>query len=87
MIKQLDLWNHNINEETRNTITQDVNAFIRDYIRGIQKTLTNSTFNAERIRNLAQTLADTPSLRSIKNKAALRNYIELYILKLVQLYL
>ena len=84
--KYLDEWNHNLNETVRNNLTNDLNALIRDYIRGIQKTLSSANFTPERVRGLAQTLANTQNLRKIKNSKALTKYIELSILKIIKKY-
>ena len=84
--RKLDGWNQNLNPTARNNLTEDINSLIRDYIRGIQKTLSPSNFTEERIESLAQNLVDTPSLKKIKNKSALKGYAELYILKLVKKY-
>lgn len=82
--RQLGNWNQNINEVLRNNLTEDVNALIRDYIRGIQRTLTPNSITAERIRELASRIVNTPSLKKITDKNALQKYSELYILKLLQ---
>jgi hypothetical protein len=42
-----------------------------------------SSFDENRIENLAQTLVDTPSLMKIKNRDALLAYTRLYILYLI----
>ena len=81
--RKLDAWNQNLNSTMRDNLTEDINAYIRDHIKGIQKTLSASNFDRERLKTIARTLADTPSLTKIKNKAALQSYIELYILKLI----
>ncbi len=86
MQSYLDAWNQNLNETVRNNLTEDVNSLIRDYIRGVQKTLSALSFNADRVKSLAQTLVETPSLSKIKNKKALKAYIELYILKIAKKY-
>ncbi len=82
----LDAWNQNLNETVRNNLTEDVNSLIRDYVRSVHRTLSALNFDADRVRSLAQTLVETSSLSKIKNKKALKAYIELYILKLVKNY-
>ncbi len=80
----LDDWNQNLNETIRNNLTEDVNALIRDYMRTVHKRLSSSSFTADRVRSLAQTLIEGQSLSKIKNKTALKHYVELYMLKLVK---
>lgn len=84
--RKLDAWNQNLNQTMRNNLTEDINAFIRDYLKGIQKTLSASSLTEDRLKTIARTLADTPSLQKIKNRSALQSYIELYLLKLILKY-
>ena len=82
----LDLWNTNLNKKVRDNITEDVNSFIRDYIRNIQRTLTVSSVDRRRIEQLAETVVHTNSLSKIKDKKALKFYTEIYILKVISTY-
>nr|WP_253730159.1 hypothetical protein [Treponema sp. OMZ 790] len=84
--KTLDEWNHTLGHPMRENLTEDVNALIRDYLRGINRTISVAGFTADRVRGLAKTLAESPGLLKIKDRKALQNYIELYILKLVSQY-
>ena len=77
-------WNRILNKKLAMDLTEDVNSLIRDYIRKVIKTLQGSTFTMERIQNLAETLAKTPSLSKIQDKEQLTMYIQLYIVKLVK---
>ena len=82
----LDLWNTNLNKKVRDNITEDVNSFIRDYIRNIQRTLPVSSVDRRRIEQLAETVVHTNSLSKIKDKKALKFYTEIYILKVISTY-
>ena len=82
----LDLWNTNLNEKLRNNLTEDVNSFIRDYIRGIQRTLPVSSVDKRRVEQLAETVVHTNSLSKIKDKKAFKAYTEIYILKVISTY-
>ena len=84
--KALDDWNHTLGHPARENLTDDVNALIRDYLRGINRTLSVSSFNPDRVRSLAKTLLESSSLLKIKERKALQNYAELYIVKLVSQY-
>lgn len=81
---QQDLWNRTLDQESKNNLTEDVNSLVRDYIRRILRTLKASTFNRERVENLAVTLVDTPGLMKIKNRDALLAYVQLYIIQLIK---
>lgn len=82
--KYLDLWNTTINKKARDNLTEDVNAFIRDYMRGIQRSLPVSSFDQKRVQELAKTVVESNSLAKIKDKRALLAYCELYILKIAE---
>lgn len=77
-------WNRNIDKKKQAILTEDVNTLVRDYLRTILRTLRGSNFNTERVRNLAQTLVNTPSLVKIRDRDAISMYIQLYLLKLVK---
>jgi hypothetical protein len=74
-------WNTLLNMEAKKNLTEDVNSLVRDYLRGIARTMSGSSITALRVKNLAATLADTPSLLRIKNHQALETYIQMYMVK------
>ncbi|MGI5085533.1 hypothetical protein [Treponema putidum] len=84
--KNLDEWNHTLGHPARENLTEDVNALIRDYLRGVNRTISVTSFTADRVRGLAKTLLESPGLLKIKERNAIENYVELYILKLVSQY-
>lgn len=77
-------WNDRIGKQNYDNLGEDINSLIRDYFRKVLRTLKADTFNAERIRRLAEALVDTPSMMKIKNHPALKRYVELYIIKIVK---
>lgn len=77
-------WNDRIGKQNYDNLGEDINSLIRDYFRKVLRTLKADTFNAERIRRLADALVDTPSMMKIKNHPALKRYVELYIIKIVK---
>lgn len=77
-------WNDRIGKQNYDNLGDDVDSLIRDYFRKILRTLKAESFTADRIRHLAETLVDTPSMMKIKNHPALKRYVELYILKIVK---
>lgn len=80
LVKQ---WNQMISKEAYNNLTEDVNSLIRDYTRRVIKTLSAATFTKERIENLAATLVHTPNMQKIKDEKALKEYVTLYMLRLI----
>ncbi len=77
-------WNDRIGKQNYDNLGEDINSLIRDYFRKVLRTLKADTFNADRIRRLAEALVDTPSMMKIKNHPALKRYVELYIIKIVK---
>ncbi|HBG65170.1 MAG TPA: hypothetical protein DDW78_01715 [Treponema sp.] len=80
----LSEWNDRLESNVYDNLTQDVNNLIRDYLRKVLRSLRSDSLSPERIASLAQSLEESPSLYKIKNHAALRRYIELYIVKLLK---
>jgi len=77
-------WNTLINPKAKADLTEDVNSLVRDYLRGLLRTLRPSNLTSERVKSLAATLADTPSLLKIRNHAALEEYVRLYMVRLLK---
>ncbi len=77
-------WNTLINPKAKSDLTEDVNALVRDYLRGLLRSISPSGLTTERVKGLAATLADTPSLLKIRNHAALEEYIRLYMVYLLK---
>jgi len=77
-------WNTLINPKAKADLTEDVNSLVRDYLRGLLRTLRPSNFTTERVKGLAATLADTPSLLKIRNHTAMEEYIRLYMVRLLK---
>ncbi len=83
MDEYLALWNRNLNPQARENLTEDVQALTRDYLRKTMRYLKTEAFTPDRIRALANTLCDGPSLQKIPNRDALQSYLELYMIQLV----
>ena len=77
-------WNKLINRDIRDNLTEDVNSFIRDYMRRVLRTLPANHFTRERVHELAETLVKTPGMQRIRDHDQLCMYVELYIIKLVK---
>ncbi len=80
----LQVWNKLLNKQSREHLTEDVNSLIRDYVRKIIRTIRSSSFTSDRIKELSQTLINTPSLLKIRDRKELDTYVQLYIIQLVK---
>ena len=76
-------WNTMLGAEAKSNLREDINSLVRDYLRGVLRTMRGEALGVERVKNLAATLADTPNLRKIKNHQALELYIQLYMAKVI----
>lgn len=76
-------WNKMITKEANFALTEDVNSLIRDYTRRVVRTLSAQSFTKDRVENLAETLVKTPNMQKIGEEKALKEYVALYILRLV----
>jgi hypothetical protein len=77
-------WNPLYAEEQKRDLVEDVNALVRDYLRPVRRTFMVAPPDLERIRALAEQLADAKSLSQIKKREPLRRYIELYMVKCLE---
>ena len=77
-------WNDRIGKTNFDNLTEDINSLIRDYLRKVIRSLRSESFSQERVRGLAESLVDSPSMMKIKNHASLKRYVELYLIKLVK---
>ena len=80
----INRWNTLINPKAKADLTEDVNSLIRDYLRGLLRTMRPTSLTADRVKGLAATLADTPSLLKIRNHVALEEYVRLYMVRLIK---
>ncbi len=74
-------WNTLLNFEAKKNLSEDVNSLVRDYLRSILRSMKGDSLTVDRVKSLAATLADSPSLAKIKNHQALELYIQLYMVK------
>lgn len=80
----MKVWNKMITKEAHDSLTEDVNALIRDYTRKVMRTISAQTFDENRVRSLAEALVKTPNMQKIKEDEALTIYVMLYMLRLLQ---
>ena len=72
-----------IGKENRKNLTDDVNSLIRDYTRRVLRTVSASSLTKQRLESLAENLVKTPNMQRIGEEKVLKEYIELYMLRLV----
>ncbi len=77
-------WNWLLDKTAKANLTEDVNVYIRDYLRKILKTTHSNNLTTERIKKLSETLVHSPAMSKIKDTDALYMYIQLYMIKLLQ---
>lgn len=76
-------WNKMISQKVHYELTEDVNNFIRSYLKKSLRTFSGQTITAERIDSLAETLMRAPNMQRIGSPNALKMYIKLYMVRLL----
>ncbi|HPE36042.1 MAG TPA: hypothetical protein PK625_02765 [Spirochaetales bacterium] len=77
-------WNTLLDPRAKANLTEDVNSLVRDYLRGVLRTMKPSGFTPDRVRTMAENLADSSSLIQIRNHSALEEYLRLYMIKVLK---
>jgi hypothetical protein len=77
-------WNNLLDPVAKANLTEDINSLVRDYLRGVLRTMKPSGFTAERLEMMSSNLSDTPNLLKIRNHKALQEYIKLYMIKMLK---
>ncbi len=76
-------WNPLFDEKARKDLIEDVNSMIRDFIRGLKRGILIKPPDANGIRSMAERLAGNKAFEKIKHKDEFKQYIELYMLKIL----
>lgn len=76
-------WNPLFDPEAKENLVSDVNALIRDYVRNVNRGLKLRAPDKARIKNLAEGLSANAAFNEIRRRDLLREYIELYMVKLL----
>ncbi|HUX13018.1 MAG TPA: hypothetical protein VMW87_08300, partial [Spirochaetia bacterium] len=76
-------WNPLLDSAAKRNLNEDVNSLVRDYIRRVRSGFRIKAPDAARIRNMARELSEHEALKKIPKTDILRQYIELYMLKLL----
>jgi hypothetical protein len=74
-------WNPLYAEEQKRHLVEDVNSLVRDYLRPVRRTFHVSPPTPQRIHALAEKLSESKALAKIKKRDILLRYLELYMIK------
>ena len=77
-------WNPLYDEQARSNLVEDVNSLIRDFIRSKKKLFMKYPPDAKRISSLSEDLVNKTSNVGIKKQEPYKQYVELYIIKLLE---
>lgn len=78
-------WNPLYAEEQKRHLVEDVNSLVRDYLRPVKRTFHVSPPTAQRIHALAEKLSESKALAKIRKRDILLRYLELYMIKCLDL--
>ena len=76
-------WNPLIDTTAKKNLVEDVNSLVRDFLRRMRAGFRVAPPGPDRIRKMAGELAQKNAFSKIRRKDALKQYIELYMLKLL----
>ena len=74
-------WNPLYDTRAKKNLVEDVNALVRDFLRPIRRSFLVQPPDVKRIHALAEQLSTSKSLEKIKKREILKNYIELYMIR------
>ena len=77
-------WNPLFASTQKKNLVEDVNSLIRDFIRPIRRSFLVRPPDLQRIHALAEQLSESASLGKIKKREPLLRYIELYMVRCLQ---
>ncbi len=76
-------WNPLLDYEARNNLVKDVKNMVRDYMRKILRETAFAVPDPERVENIAELLSRNSAFNVIKKKEKFRQYLSLYIIKVL----
>ena len=77
-------WNPLYAVEQKQNLVEDVNSLVRDFLRPVRRSFLTRPPDLKRIHALAEQLSRSQSLAKIKKKDFLMRYIELYMVRCLQ---
>jgi hypothetical protein len=83
-LKELEgKWNPLFAEKPKRNLVEDVNSFVRDQVRVLRRSVLKKPPDLERVENLALQISENEVFEEIKRKDEFREYIELYLIKVL----
>jgi hypothetical protein len=79
-----DKWNPLFAAAQKKDLVEDVNALVRDFLRPVRRSFLVRPPDLKRIHSLAEQLSSSKALAKIKKRDILMRYIELYMLRCLQ---
>jgi len=77
-------WNPLYDQSQKRNLIEDVNALVRDFLRPIRRSFLVRPPDPKRVHALAEQLSASKSLSQIKKRDILMRYIELYMIRCLQ---
>jgi len=77
-------WNPLYASAQKKNLVEDVNALVRDFLRPIRRSFLVRPPDLKRLHSLAEQLSGSKSLVQIKKRDVLMRYIELYMVRCLQ---
>lgn len=85
MLSELaEKWNPLYASEQKQNLVEDVNSLVRDFLRPVRRSFLTRPPDLKRIHALAEQLSTSKSLAKIKKRDVLMRYIELYMVRCLQ---
>jgi len=84
LVEMAERWNPLYASAEKQNLVEDVNALTRDFLRPIRRSFLVRPPDPKRIHSLAEQLSTSKSLGKIKKRDALMRYIELYMIRCLQ---
>jgi hypothetical protein len=82
LLKELaEKWNPLYDPQQRKNLIEDINALVRDFIRPLKRSFLLKPPDSKRIHNLAEQLSGSKNLTKITKRDALIRYLELYVIR------
>ncbi len=83
-LKQLAVkWNPLFADKAKRNLVEDVNSFVRDQVRILRRSELRKPPDLERVENLSVRIAENEVFEEIKRKDEFREYIKLYLIKVL----
>lgn len=77
-------WNPLFDADARVHLVEDVDSFVRDYLKKFKRGFLDHPPDADRIRKLAEELSRSPSFLRIRRRETFRRYLELAMVKALE---